>query len=49
MKTAAVKEIRTSNFSISPQMDYQEGRQLRIAGYQGVNNVTVTRDVDGRS
>lgn len=41
---ATEREIRTSNFSIFPQQDYQEGRpRPRIIGYQVVNNVTVTR------
>ncbi|MHB0970887.1 MAG: SIMPL domain-containing protein [Thermoanaerobaculia bacterium] len=46
LKRAGVgeKEIRTSNFSIFPQQDYQEGRRPRIVGYQVVNNITVTRD-----
>jgi uncharacterized protein len=36
------KDIQTSNFSIWPQQDYQEGRQLpRILGYQVTNTVTV--------
>jgi uncharacterized protein YggE len=41
---ATDKEIRTSNFSIYPQQDYQQGKLPRITGYQVNNNVTVTRD-----
>lgn len=41
------KEVRTSNFSIYPQQDYQQGRAPRITGYQISNNVTVTRDKVG--
>jgi uncharacterized protein YggE len=41
------KEIRTSNFSIYPQQDYQQGRSPRITGYQVNNSVTVTRDKVG--
>lgn len=37
------KEIRTANISISPQMDYLQGRAPRVAGYQVSNRVTVTR------
>lgn len=40
----AGKEIRTSQVSISPQMDYQQGKRPRIVGYQVTNLVTVTRD-----
>ena len=46
LKQAGAKEneIRTSNFSIYPQQDYQQGRAPRITGYQVSNNITVTRD-----
>ena len=44
---AAASEIRTSNFSIYPQQDYQQGRAPRITGYQINNSVTVTRDKVG--
>lgn len=40
-------QIRTSNFSIWPQQDYQQGKLPRILGYQVANNVTVTRDKIG--
>jgi uncharacterized protein len=35
------KDIQTSQFTIYPQQDYQEGRLPRILGYQVSNNVTV--------
>jgi len=41
---AQENEIRTSNFSIWPQQDYQQGQTPRITGYQVTNNVTVRRD-----
>ena len=46
LKKAGAKadEIQTSNFSIYPQFEYVENRRPRIAGYQVVNNVTVTRE-----
>lgn len=37
-------QITTSNFSIYPQQDYQQGRLPQILGYQVSNNVTVRRD-----
>ncbi|HUP45298.1 MAG TPA: SIMPL domain-containing protein [Thermoanaerobaculia bacterium] len=37
-------QIRTSNFSIYPQQDYQQGRLPQILGYQVSNNITVRRD-----
>lgn len=40
-------QIRTSNFSISPQQDYQQGKLPRILGYHVSNNITVTRDKIG--
>jgi uncharacterized protein YggE len=37
-------EIRTSGFSVYPQMDYGEGRKIpTVTGYQVSNNVTVTK------
>lgn len=46
LKTAGARpdEIRTSNFSIYPQQDYQQGQRPRIIGYQVNNSVTVTRN-----
>lgn len=44
---ATAAEIRTSNFSIYPQQDYQQGKLPRITGYQVNNTVTVTRDKMG--
>jgi len=41
------EEIRTSNFSIWPQQDYEQGRAPRITGYQVTNSVTVRRDKIG--
>ena len=38
---AQEKDIRTSNFSIWPQQDYQQGSLPRILGYQVSNNVIV--------
>ncbi|HEV7239759.1 MAG TPA: SIMPL domain-containing protein [Thermoanaerobaculia bacterium] len=35
------KDIQTSQFSIYPQQDYQQGKLPRIVGYQVSNNVTV--------
>ena len=37
-------QIQTSNFSIYPQQDYQQGKLPTILGYQVSNNVTVRRD-----
>lgn len=36
-------DLRTSNFSIHPQMQYVEGQRPRITGFQASNSVTVTR------
>jgi uncharacterized protein YggE len=49
LKTAGAKdaEIRTSNFSIWPQQDYQQGKLPQILGYQVSNNITVRRDKVG--
>lgn len=44
---ATAAEIRTSNFTIFPQQDYQQGKLPRITGYQVNNTVTVTRDKIG--
>lgn len=43
LKSAGARDadIQTSNFSIWPQQDYQEGRLPRIIGYQVSNNITV--------
>jgi uncharacterized protein YggE len=43
LKTAGARDgdIQTSNFSIWPQQDYQEGKLPRILGYQVSNNITV--------
>jgi uncharacterized protein YggE len=35
------KDIQTSQFSIYPQQDYQNGKLPRILGYQVSNNITV--------
>ena len=35
------KDIQTSQFSIYPQQDYQQGKMPRIIGYQVSNNVSV--------
>ncbi|HEY0370655.1 MAG TPA: SIMPL domain-containing protein [Thermoanaerobaculia bacterium] len=35
------KDIQTSQFSIYPQQDYQQGKLPRILGYQVSNNITV--------
>jgi uncharacterized protein YggE len=44
---AQENEIRTSNFSIWPQQDYQQGQTPRITGYQVTNSITVRRDKIG--
>jgi uncharacterized protein YggE len=41
------KDIQTSQFSIYPQQDYQEGKLPRIVGYQVSNNVTVRSEKVG--
>jgi uncharacterized protein YggE len=41
---AQEKDIRTANFSIWPQQDYQQGSLPRILGYQVSNSVTVRSD-----
>jgi uncharacterized protein YggE len=38
---AADKDIQTSQFSIWPQQDYQQGKLPRILGYQVSNTITV--------
>src|SRR5688572_10549880 len=35
------KDIQTSQFSIHPQQDYQQGKLPRIVGYQVSNNISV--------
>ena len=49
LKAAGAKEteIRTSNFAIWPQQDYQQGKLPQILGYQVSNNITVRRDKIG--
>jgi uncharacterized protein len=41
---ATDKDIRTSSFSIYPQLDYGQNRLPRILGYQVSNNITVRRE-----
>jgi uncharacterized protein YggE len=45
LKAAGAKneEVRTANFNIFPQQDYQQGKLPRIVGYQVSNDVTVRR------
>ena len=38
---AQEKDIQTSQFSIYPQQDYQQGKLPRILGYQVSNNISV--------
>lgn len=40
---ATDRDLRTSNFTIYPQQDYQQGKLPRILGYNVSNNITVTR------
>lgn len=40
---ATEQEIRTSNFSISPQQVYEQGQPPRVTGYQVMNSITVTK------
>ncbi len=40
---ATDQEIRTSDFNITPQQDYSQGRLPRILGYQVSNTINVTR------
>lgn len=40
---ATEQEIRTSNFSIYPQMVYEQGQPPRLSGYQVTNSLTVTK------
>ena len=43
----AERDIQTSNVSVFPQQQYQEGQQPRITGYQANNSVTVRiRNID---
>lgn len=44
---ATAAEIRTSNFSIYPQQNFEQGKLPQITGYQVNNSVTVTRDKIG--
>jgi uncharacterized protein len=41
------KDIQTSQFSIYPQQDYQQGKLPRILGYQVSNNVSVRSEKVG--
>lgn len=41
------KDIQTSQFSIYPQQDYQQGKLPRILGYQVTNNVSVRSEKIG--
>lgn len=41
------KDIQTSQFTIYPQQDYQQGKLPRILGYQVSNNVSVRSDKVG--
>lgn len=43
------EDIQTSQFSIYPQQDYQEGKLPRILGYQVTNNVTVRSEKVGEA
>ena len=49
LKAAGAKdaELNTSNFSIWPQQDYQQGKLPQILGYQVSNTVTVRREKVG--
>lgn len=43
----ADKDVKTSNYSVYPQYDYQPGSANRIAGYQVNASITVTvREID---
>lgn len=44
---AEERDIQTSQFSIYPQQDYQEGKLPRILGYQVQNTVTVRSEKIG--
>lgn len=42
------RDIQTSNFSVQPRYDYQNGQSPKLVGYDVSNNVTVTlRKIDG--
>ena len=43
------KDIQTSQFSIYPQQDYQQGKLPRILGYQVSNNISVRSDKVGEA
>ncbi len=49
LKKAGAKDgdIQTSQFSIYPQQDYQQGKAPRILGYQVSNNISVRSDKVG--
>ncbi len=38
------RDIQTSQFTIYPQQDYQQGKMPRILGYQVANNINVRSD-----
>ena len=40
---ATGEEIRTANFSIYPQQQYQQGQPPRVVGYQVSNSIVVTK------
>lgn len=44
LKDAGVpeKDIQTSNFTVQPRYDYQNGQAPKLVGYDVTNNVTVT-------
>ena len=46
---AQAKDIQTSQFTIYPQQDYQEGKLPRILGYQVSNTVIVRSDKVGEA
>ena len=42
------KDVQTSNFSVQPRYDYQNGQAPKLVGYDVSNNVTVTlRKIEG--
>lgn len=46
--TDAKAEVRTSNYSLSPEEDYYSGKMPKILGYQVRNTVTVSIDKTDR-
>lgn len=46
--TDAKAEVRTSNYSLSPEQDYYSGKMPKILGYQVRNTVTVSIDKTDR-